>query len=51
MGKEIMREKIIAILLYTGIAIYIIVGMFQCHKQWQQGITIEERTIEDALIW
>lgn len=46
-----MREKIIAALLYTGIAIYIIVSMWQCHKQWQQGITVEEQMVEDALIW
>lgn len=51
MGKKSMREKILAILLYTGIAIYLIASMFQCHKQWQQGITVEEYMREDALIW
>ena len=46
-----MKEKMLAFLLYTGIVIYLIASMWQCHKKWQQGITVEEQTVEDMLIW
>ena len=46
-----MKEKMLAFLLYTGIVIYLKASMWQSHKKWPQGITVEEQNIEDELIW
>lgn len=46
-----MKEKIIVVLMFTAMVVYLAVGIYQCHKQWQEGITIEEQMREDQLIW
>lgn len=46
-----MKEKIIAAFMFIAMAIYLVTAIYQCHKQWQEGITIEEQIREDMLIW
>lgn len=46
-----MKEKIMIALMFIAIAIYFTVGIYQCHKQVQEGILVEEQIREDQIIW
>ena len=46
-----MKEKLLITLMFIAMAIYMGTSLYQCHKQWKEGITVEQIRIEDCLIW
>ena len=46
-----MKKRIKIILLVFAITAYLAAVMVHAHKEWKNGITMEEHTREDLLIW